>query len=75
MCVRCAVKPSAKAPTSSHTAGSTAVTGLSAALTVSTASSAEWTYSATKRDPVDMLACTLKANGVATRDEVNHFVN
>uniref|UniRef100_A0A3Q2P7T5 Uncharacterized protein n=1 Tax=Fundulus heteroclitus TaxID=8078 RepID=A0A3Q2P7T5_FUNHE len=53
-CARCAVKDSARAPTSSPTAESTAATGLSAAPAVSTLSSAEWTCSATKRLSVAM---------------------
>uniref|UniRef100_A0A3B4ATG1 Uncharacterized protein n=1 Tax=Periophthalmus magnuspinnatus TaxID=409849 RepID=A0A3B4ATG1_9GOBI len=49
MCVKCVVKGLARAPTSSPTAESTAATGHSTALTVSSASSAGWTYSATRR--------------------------
>uniref|UniRef100_A0A8C3ANJ4 Uncharacterized protein n=1 Tax=Cyclopterus lumpus TaxID=8103 RepID=A0A8C3ANJ4_CYCLU len=48
-CAKCAVKDSARVPTSSPTAESTAATGPSGAPAVSTASSAGWTYSATER--------------------------
>lgn len=63
-CARSAVKDSAKAPTSSPTAESTAATGLSAAPAVSAASSAGLTYSATKRRSVVMETCTLAAESV-----------
>uniref|UniRef100_A0A3Q3ISP8 C2H2-type domain-containing protein n=1 Tax=Monopterus albus TaxID=43700 RepID=A0A3Q3ISP8_MONAL len=53
-CARCAVKDSARAPTSSPTAESTAATGRSAAPAVSTASSAGWTCSATSRHSAAM---------------------
>uniref|UniRef100_A0A3Q2CL63 Uncharacterized protein n=1 Tax=Cyprinodon variegatus TaxID=28743 RepID=A0A3Q2CL63_CYPVA len=59
-CARCAVKDSARAPTSSPTAESTAATGLSAALAVSTLSSVGWTCSATKRLNVAMEKLTPK---------------
>lgn len=60
-CARCAVKDSAKAPTSSPTAESTAATVRSAAPAVSTASSAGWTYSATKRRSAAMETFMLRA--------------
>uniref|UniRef100_A0A3Q1EUC4 Uncharacterized protein n=1 Tax=Acanthochromis polyacanthus TaxID=80966 RepID=A0A3Q1EUC4_9TELE len=58
---KCAGKDSARAPTSSPTAESTAATGRSAAPAVSTASSAGWTCSATKRLSVAMDTCTLQS--------------
>uniref|UniRef100_A0A3B5M8W4 Uncharacterized protein n=1 Tax=Xiphophorus couchianus TaxID=32473 RepID=A0A3B5M8W4_9TELE len=59
-CARCAVKDSARAPTSSPTAESTTATGLSAAPAVSSPSSAGWTYSATMRHSAAMERLPLK---------------
>uniref|UniRef100_A0A3B5QLE0 Zinc finger protein 205-like n=1 Tax=Xiphophorus maculatus TaxID=8083 RepID=A0A3B5QLE0_XIPMA len=69
-CARCAVKDSARAPTSSPTAESTTATGLSAAPAVSSPSSAGWTYSATMRHSAPMERCTAKAEHI----KLNFFV-
>lgn len=64
MCARCVARPSARAPTSSPTAVNTAATGPSAAHTAKAASSADWTYSATRRHNVFLAACTHRAEAM-----------